>query len=66
MKTKIILSIFFSIFFLVSCQEEIPLNLPDAEQLIVVNGVLMTDSTLSVNISKSINISNTDDFLPRI
>jgi len=66
MKTKIILSIIISITIFASCQKKIPLNLPEEKQMIVVNGVLMADSTLSVNVSKTINIADTNHFLPKI
>jgi len=66
MKTIYILSLLTFILFFTNCHKQIDLNLPEEAQKIVVNGVLAADSTLKLNISKTLSTNDTSGALPRI
>ncbi len=59
-KYKII--VFLSVILgIISCREPIDINIPDTEKKIVLNGLINPDSTVTVNLSKSISILDKDD-----
>lgn len=51
----------FIISGIVSCHEPIDIDVPDTQKKIVLNGLINPDSTVRVNLSKSISILDKDD-----
>ena len=52
MKTKYI-PFFVSILLMISCEKEVEFNRTKTEPIVTLNGILMTDTTFSINLSKS-------------
>lgn len=52
MKVKYI-PLFFSLLLMISCEKEIEFGRSETEPIVVLNGVLITDSTVSIHLSKS-------------
>ncbi len=64
MKPKQLIFFLVIFFLLTNCQKKIDLNLPAQEQKIVINGVLAADSTVKINITKSINTTDNNSKVP--
>ncbi len=59
-------SLIFSILLIVSvssCEKIIPIDLPDQDRKIVINGLLAPDSLVNVNLSLSLSVLEPDSFL---
>lgn len=66
MKTKYILTFITLLILFSNCFKKIDINVPDQEQKVVINGIFASDSTLIINISKTVGINDPAQFLPRI
>ena len=60
MKKIVILSVAL-ILIISACEKKLDIDIPEGEKHIVVNGIINTDSILTVSVSKSQNILDNDD-----
>jgi len=57
---KIIAILFITSSFFYSCSEPIDINIDDAQKKIVLNSLISTDSTIKLNLTKSIGVLDVD------
>ena len=60
LKQNIILLVLIPVIGIFSCREPIDIDVPDTQKKIVLNGLINPDSTVKVNLSKSISILDND------
>ena len=57
---------FTFIILVAACQKELKIDIPDSEARLVLNGMLVQDSVISINVSKSQSVLNESDTLDYI